>query len=74
MNTIHQSMQAFQIKLKEKFPDKYIEEIDERFTSKMAQNSILMSGVNKKTRQDKSLIDKVSAAILLQDYLNFKQR
>jgi putative Holliday junction resolvase len=48
--------------------------MDERYTSKMAQQSILMSGVNKKTRQDKSLIDKVSAAILLQDYLNFKQR
>jgi putative Holliday junction resolvase len=67
-------MQVFQSKLKEKFPEKYIEEMDERFTSKIAQQSILMSGVNKKTRQDKTLIDKVSAAILLQDYLNFKQR
>jgi putative Holliday junction resolvase len=74
MNDIHKSMQVFQSKLKEKFPEKYIEEMDERYTSKMAQQSILMSGVNKKTRQDKSLIDKVSAAILLQDYLNFKQR
>ena len=74
MNEIHKSMQVFQSKLKEKFPEKYIEEMDERYTSKLAQQSILMSGVNKKTRQDKSLIDKVSAAILLQDYLNFKQR
>ena len=74
MNDIHKSMQVFQSKLNEKFPEKYIEEIDERFTSKIAQQSILMSGVNKKTRQDKALIDKVSAAILLQDYLNFKQR
>jgi putative Holliday junction resolvase len=74
MNEIHKSMQVFQSKLKEKFPEKYIEEMDERYTSKLAQQSILMSGVNKKKRQDKSLIDKVSAAILLQDYLNFKQR
>lgn len=74
MNEIHKSMELFQSKLKDKFPEKYIEEMDERYTSKLAQQSILMSGVNKKTRQDKSLIDKVSAAILLQDYLNFKQR
>lgn len=52
-----------------KHPDIKIELVDERFTSKMAQQAILMSGVNKKKRQDKGLIDKVSATIILQDYL-----
>ena len=44
--------------------------IDERFTSKMAKQAILMSGVNKKRRQDKRLVDQVSAAIILQSYLS----
>jgi len=44
--------------------------IDERFTSKMAKQAILISGVNKKRRQDKKLVDQVSAAIILQSYLS----
>ena len=43
---------------------------DERFTSKIAFNVILKSGVNKTKRQDKFLVDKVSATILLQSYLS----
>ncbi len=43
---------------------------DERFTSKIASNAILESGVSKRKRQDKLLIDKVSATILLQSYLS----
>ena len=43
--------------------------IDERFTSKMAKQAILFSGVNKKKRQDKTLVDQVSATIILQSYL-----
>ena len=43
---------------------------DERFTSKIASNAILISGVNKRKRQNKFLVDKVSAAILLQSYLS----
>ena len=43
---------------------------DERFTSKIAYNAILESGVNKRKRQDKYLVDKVSATILLQSYLS----
>ena len=42
---------------------------DERFTSKIASNVILESGVGKRKRQDKLLVDKVSATILLQSYL-----
>ena len=44
--------------------------IDERFTSKMAKQAILFSGVNKKRRQDKTLVDQVSATIILQSYLS----
>lgn len=73
MNDIYKSIVIFKKELSTLFPEKYIEEIDERFTSKIAQNSILMSGVNKKTRQNKELIDMVSAVILLQDYMNLKK-
>lgn len=60
------------------FPGLRIERIDERFTSAMASRAIIESGVGKKARQDKSLVDKVSAAIILQTYLemqakNYKQ-
>ncbi len=44
--------------------------IDERFTSKMASAAIAQSGLNKKQRQQKGLIDEVSATIILQDYLS----
>lgn len=55
--------------LRKNFPDVPILKIDERFTSKIASQSILASGVNKKQRQNKALTDEVSATILLQDYL-----
>lgn len=44
--------------------------VDERFTSKMAFQTMLTSGINKTKRQDKSTIDKISATIILQSYLN----
>lgn len=56
--------------LERKYPDIPVLKIDERFTSKMAQQAILMSGVSKTKRQDKGLIDKVSATIILQYYLD----
>lgn len=51
------------------FPDKRVKLLDERFTSKMAARAIRDSGLNKKDRRDKALVDQVSAAILLQGYL-----
>ncbi len=57
-------------RLKTKFPDKKIVYEDERFTSVLAQQAIRESGARKKTRQNKSLIDKVSATIILQSYLS----
>ena len=59
-------------KLKNQFPKVLIKTIDERFTSKIAFQSIIDSGIKKRKRQNKSLIDKVSATIILQDYLSYK--
>lgn len=58
--------------LRKTFPDIETVTIDERFTSKMASASIAQSGMSKKKRQDKSLIDTVSATIILQSYLEKK--
>jgi putative Holliday junction resolvase len=55
--------------LKKEFPSCEIVQIDERFTSKIASQVISQSGKSKKERQDKSLIDKVSATLILQSYL-----
>lgn len=52
------------------FPDKPIHSIDERFTSKMAFQSMIDGGLKKKQRQNKALIDQVSATIILQSYMN----
>jgi putative Holliday junction resolvase len=60
---------AFLNLLKKTFPDMPIHRIDERFTSKMASQAIIMSGVKKKGRRDKALVDVVSATIILQSYL-----
>ena len=58
---------------KSNFPDMPVERIDERFTSKMAFQTMIDSGLKKKQRQNKGLIDEIAATILLQDYLNFKK-
>jgi len=71
-NTPSQSAQhvrGFVNLLKKTFPDIPISMLDERFTSKMATAAILASGRNKKDRQDKGLVDTVSATILLQLYM-----
>ena len=59
-------------KLKQKYPQLKIEMFYERFTSKMASQTILDAGLKKKDRQNKALIDSVSATILLQSYMNSK--
>ena len=61
---------TFATALKKKFPHIPIHLIDERFTSLMAQRSLIESGQSKKTRRDKTVLDKVSATILLQSYLD----
>lgn len=54
------------------FPEIGVERFDERFTSKIASYFISQSGKNKKHRQEKGLIDKVSATLILQQYLEKK--
>ena len=57
--------------LEKKFPDKKIVRYDERFTSKIAQQTMITGGVKKKDLQKKETVDLISAIIILQDYLNF---
>lgn len=51
------------------FPAIPVKKLDERFTSKMAMQSMIDSGLKKKERRNKALIDEISATIILQDYL-----
>jgi putative holliday junction resolvase len=57
-------------KIKLKFPSLKIDRIDEFYTSKLAERTIIQSGINKTARKDKSLVDKISATIILQNYLD----
>ncbi|WP_306352866.1 Holliday junction resolvase RuvX [Flavobacterium sp. '19STA2R22 D10 B1'] len=66
-------IEAFVLKFKESFPDMPVERVDERFTSKMAFQTMIDSGLKKKQRQNKALIDEISATIMLQDFLLRKQ-
>ena len=58
--------------LKKNFPDIPVEMMDERFTSKMASATIAQSGLKKSDRQNKALIDTVSATIILQSFMEKK--
>ena len=71
-NEIEKSIQSFIVDLKKNFPQMKIERIDERFTSKIAQRTIIDSGIKKMERRNKSLVDKESATIILQSYLELK--
>ncbi|MCO6173793.1 Holliday junction resolvase RuvX [Flavobacterium sp. NRK F10] len=62
----------FSTKFQKEFPLIPLVKIDERFTSKMAFQTMIDSGLKKKQRQNKGLIDEISAVILLQDYLKYK--
>lgn len=65
-----QFIQPFVKKLSTTFPKIPIKRIDERFTSKMAFQSMIDSGLKKKQRQNKALIDEISATLILQSYLH----
>lgn len=59
----------FLVKLSSELPDIPIKRIDERFTSKIAFDTMIASGISKKKRRNKALVDQISATIILQDYL-----
>lgn len=60
-------------RLKKLFPGVNVELYDERFTSVLAHKTMLDSGIGRKARQDKGLVDKISTTIILQDYLEYKK-
>ena len=62
-------IEKFVTKFKTNFPEMAIERVDERFTSKMAFQTMIDSGLKKQQRKNKALIDEISATIMLQDYL-----
>ncbi|MFT6796447.1 MAG: putative Holliday junction resolvase [Maribacter sp.] len=67
-----QYIKPFLVELAKHFPAIAIERQDERFTSKMAFQSMLDSGLKKKQRRDKALVDEISATLILQSYLERK--
>jgi putative holliday junction resolvase len=70
-------VKQFLVSLKRRFPDMRIETIDERFSSKMASRSMIESGMRKSERRKKENVDMISAAIILQSFLdkeNYKKQ
>jgi len=66
-------LKPFLGQLKKKFPNIPIELVDERFTSKIAFQTMIDGGLGKQARRNKALIDKVSATIILQSYMETKR-
>lgn len=64
-----QAVRTFRQNLLQWFPDTPVELLDERFTSAIAMQTMIEAGVKKKKRQEKQLINQISAVIILQDYL-----
>ena len=60
-------------RLRKAWPDKEVVFHDERFTSVMAHRTMLESGIGKMARRDKALVDKISATIILQSYMEFNK-
>jgi len=68
-----QRVQQFVNRWRKAMPDVPIEYFDERFTSVLAHQAMLDGGLKKKARQDKGLVDEISATIILEDYLRSKK-
>lgn len=71
-NRVAVDIEQFIFKLQKLYPDKPVRKIDESFTSKIASQTLLLSGVNKKERQNKGNIDAISANLILQTYLQMQ--
>jgi putative Holliday junction resolvase len=67
-------VRKFILTLKAAFPEKPVHEVDERFTSSMAQRVMIEGGMKKKDRQIKGNADKISATLILQSFLNAVKR
>jgi len=68
-----QLIAPFVKKLSQTFPKIPIKRIDERFTSKIAFQSMIESGLKKKQRKNKALVDEISAVLILQSYLHYQK-
>lgn len=68
-----QRVRMFTGTLKKQLPDMLVEFVDERFTSVLAHRTMLEAGLKKKDRQNKALVDEVSATIILQSYMESKR-
>ncbi len=66
-------IEPFVNRVKKELPDIPLVRMDERFTSKMAFQTMIDAGLKKKARQNKELVDKISATIILQSYLMMKE-
>ena len=66
-------IEPFVRSLRKQIPDMPIEYVDERFTSVLAHRAMLDGGLKKKDRQNKALVDEISAVIILQSYLESKR-
>lgn len=71
-SAIETEILAFISTLKKVFPAILVERYDERFTSKIAFQTMLDAGLKQKKRRDKGLVDQISATLILQSYLDFK--
>lgn len=69
-----QRVEQFVNRWKKEMPDVPVEYVDERFTSVLAHQAMIDGGLRKKARQDKALVDKISATIILEDYLHNKSQ
>lgn len=63
-------VKKFIVEFKKNFPAIPIEEVDERFTSKMASRAMIEMGMKKKKRQDKAMVDEIAATMMLQEYMS----
>lgn len=70
VNEVERYIKGFIKKIQSQYPQIPVERIDERFTSSIAQQSIIQSGLGKQARQNKALVDQISATLMLQNYLN----
>ena len=66
-------IEAFIVQVRKNFPNLKIERVDERFTSKMAFQTMIDAGLGKKDRQNKELVDAISATIILQSYMQMRK-
>jgi len=71
ISTTTENIEAFITKIQKKFPEIPVSRVNEMFSSKMASQSLVQGGMKKSDRQKKGNLDKVSAALILQDYLQY---